>query len=315
MIGEMPAVLRWSMELRHVKSFIAVAERLSFRSAAKDLYISQPALSKQVQQLEEEIGVPLFYRKRPHIVLTDAGTAFLDRARELIRASGFAVTEAKQVQAGLAGTVTIGYVAQSAFQTLPDVLKRFRSRVPEATFRIKDLSAPEQMRALADRTIDFALVQTAHQPAGLESVVLARERFAIVHSVKHRLASAPSATLKDFAEDVVFLPLQEDSADLREIILANFSRHGGTPGHVEEVERVQTAICLAAANLGVALIPESAKTMRMQGVRFRGMGRPFVPVETRAVWRRQDRSPLNRLLRSTLLDVSLMRAARSSTGA
>lgn len=288
------------MELRNVKSFLAVAKHLSFRAAAKELYLSQPALTKQVQQLEAEVGVPLFIRQRPHIVLTDAGKAFLERGKELIRATNFAIEEAKQVQAGLAGTVSIGFVAQSAFSVLPDILQRFRNHLPTASFKLREMPAADLMKALAERGVDFALIQSASVPTGFDSSVLLRERFAIVHSLKHRLAHVPSATLRDFAEDTVFLPLRDESADLRETILANFSQHGSTPGRIEEVERVQTAICLAAADLGIALIPESAKAMRMQGVRFRSLKRPFIPVETRAVWRKKDRSVLVNALKGVL---------------
>lgn len=288
------------MELRNVRSFVAVAEQLSFRAAARKLYLSQPALTKQVQQLEAEIGVPLLIRQRPHIVLTDAGLVFLDRAKDLIRASNFAVEEAKQVQAGLAGSITIGFVAQAAFETLPDLLKKFRYKVPEADFRLKELSATEQMAALANRSIDFALLQSTSAPKGFDSAVLKSERFAIVHSLRHRLAKESKVSLKDFADDIVFLPRRDEAADLREVILANFHRHGSMPFRIQEIERVQSAICLVAANLGIAVIPETAKVMRMQGVRFRPLLRPFVPVQTRAVWRHKERSVLVNVLKGLL---------------
>ncbi|MDE1178290.1 MAG: LysR substrate-binding domain-containing protein [Edaphobacter sp.] len=288
------------MELRNVRSFVAVAEQLSFRAAARKLYLSQPALTKQVQQLEAEIGVPLLIRQRPHIVLTEAGLAFLDRAKDLLRASNFAIEEAKQIQAGLAGSITIGFVAQAAFETLPDLLKKFRCKVPSADFRLKELSATEQMASLADGSIDVALLQSSSAPKGFDSMVLKSERVAIVHSVRHRLAKEAKVVLKDFADDIVFLPRRDEAADLREIILANFSRHGSTPARIQEIERVQSTICLAAANLGIALIPESAKAMRMQGVRFRPLLRPFVPIETRAVWRRKERSALVNVLKTLL---------------
>jgi DNA-binding transcriptional LysR family regulator len=189
-----------------------------------------------VQQLEAEIGVPLFIRQRPHIVLTEAGTAFLERAKELIRASHFAMEEAEQVEAGLAGAVTVGFVSQIVFETLPKILKKFRARVPSASFKLRELSAAEQIAALEERTIDFALIQSASSPKGFESAVLLRERFAIVHSLQHRLAKESTAGLKDFSEDVLFLPHRDESANLRETILANFARHGGPPARIEEVE-------------------------------------------------------------------------------
>lgn len=300
-----PLVIIANMELRNVRSFVAIAETLSFRVASKHLRISQPALSKQIKQLESEIGVQLFRRQRPHIFLTSAGEIFLERARSLLLESSAAIAEARQVQTGLAGSITIGFVSPAVFAALPRVIKHFRNSRPDGEIRLRELSASAQMSELRQRGIDFALVQTITDPPEFQSIVVTRERLALAHSIHHPLAGSRSAGLNEFLSDVVFLPENEDMAGIRDIILANFAQYGGTPARFQEIRGVQTAISLASTNLGVALVPESAKSMRIPGVQFRTLRKASLPVETRLVWRRGDRSPAVLQLRSALQAIAL----------
>ncbi len=251
------------------------------------------------------MGVRLFQRQRPQIRLTSAGEAFLDRVRNLLLESSAAIAEARQVQAGLAGSVTIGFVSPAVFAALPRVIKHFRDVLPDGEFRLREMSASRQLSELSQRGIDFALVQTLAHPPEFQSVVVTRERFALVHSVRHPLAGARAAGLNEFLNDVVFLPEHEDIAGIRDLILANFAQHGGTPARFQEIRGVQTAISLASTNLGIALVPESAKSMRMQGVQFRALRNTSLPLETRLVWRRGDKSPSFRHLRSALHVIAL----------
>ncbi|MFT4113943.1 LysR family transcriptional regulator [Silvibacterium sp.] len=280
------------MDERNLRSFVAAAETLNFRAAARKVHLSQPALSKQIRQLEDETELMLFTREHARVRLTPAGAALLERARELLRAASAAVLEARQVQEGLQHPVTIGFVAQAAFEALPSLVERCRRAAPEAMLQYREMSSRAQFAALRERTIDVGLVQVGTAPAEFASAVVARERFALVHSTRHRLGRAATVSLKDFHDEMLFLPEPEESPGIREVILANFARHGGAPTRFQAVERVQTAVCLAAAGLGIALVPESARAMRLKGAKFRRLQRPVLPVETRVVWRRGERAPV-----------------------
>lgn len=279
------------MDERNLRSFVAAADTLNFRAAARKVHVSQPALSKQIRQLEDETGLLLFTREHARVQLTPAGAALLERARELLRAASAAVLEARQVQEGLQHPVTIGFVPQAAFDTLPALVERCRRTAPEAQLAYRELSSRAQLTALRERAIDVGLVQMASVPAEFASAVVARERFALVHATRHRLGRAATVSLKDFHDDLVFLPEPEESPGIREIILANFARQGSAPARIQTVERLQTAMCLAAAGLGIALVPESARAMRLKGAKFRRLQRPVIPIETRVVWRRAERAP------------------------
>ncbi len=289
-----------SMELRHIRYFVAVAEQLNFHSASKAIHVSQPAISKQIRQLEEEIGAELFLRNRNRISLTVAGKAFLPRAHELLKNAQDAAFEARQAQAGLAGTVSIGFLSPSAFVVLPRLLQQLRAKVPAAKVRLLELSDSSQIAALSNREIDLAIVQTQSHSPEFESLLIAQERLALILSIQHPLARMRVARLERFLGDTLFLPAQEQSAGVREAILTTFVQSGGIPSAVQVVEGIQTAICLTAAGLGIALVPESAKAMHMEGITYRPLRRPTVPVETYGISRRNDTFPLLRVLKSCL---------------
>ena len=116
------------MELRHVRYFVAAAEELSFRRAAERLHVSQPALSVQIAQLEDELGATLLDRDRHHVALTAAGKVFLDRARRLLHAADEAVRAAGRAARGETGRLAIGFIAQLSYEWLPTVLRSFRKR-------------------------------------------------------------------------------------------------------------------------------------------------------------------------------------------
>ena len=288
------------MELRHIRYFVAVAEQLNFHSASKAVHVSQPAISKQIRQLEEEIGAELFLRDRNRISLTVAGKAFLSRAYELLKDARDAAFEARQAQAGLAGTVSIGFLSPCAFVVLPRLLQQLRAKVPAAKVRLLELSDPSQIAALSNREIDLAVVQTQNHSPEFESLTVAQERFALALSLQHPLVRARVARLERFLGDTFFLPAQEQSAGLREAIMTNFVKSGGIPSSVQTVEGIQTAMCLTAAGLGLTIVPESAKAMHMDGITYRPLRQPTVPVETYAIWRRNDTFPLLRVLKSSL---------------
>ncbi|MDX6459692.1 MAG: hypothetical protein QOE55_3389 [Acidobacteriaceae bacterium] len=287
------------MELRQLHYFVAVAQDLSFRSASRRVHVSQPALSKQVRRLEEELEVRLFRRAHNRISLTEAGQTFRDRAQEMLDASAVAAIEARQTQAGLAGSASIGFVPQSVFVTLPRLLRRFRSKVPKATVKLLEMATSAQILALQEREIDLALVQTTVNVPGLQCEVAATEHLILVLAKAHPLAGVRIAKLDRFMEETVFLPTEKESG-LREAILSSFISAGGVPSRVQVVDTAQTAISLSAAGLGIALVPESSQSMRTKGLVYRQLPKPLVPLHTYAVWRKNDTFPLLGALRACL---------------
>ena len=147
------------VELRHLRSFFAVAEELHFGRAAARLHISQPPLSQQIRRLEDELGARLFRRTKRRVELTPAGSAFLTEARQTLAQAERTVRAAQRAERGEQGELAVGYVTSATYGPLPDVIRRFRQRFPDVELRLQNLRSVEQRQALVDRRIDVGFVR------------------------------------------------------------------------------------------------------------------------------------------------------------
>ncbi len=130
------------MELRHMRYFVAVAEALSFRQASKQLHVSQPSLSVQIKQLEDELGVPLFRRSKRRVEITRAGEIFLSAAREILLKTKQASTAALHAESGEVGTIRLGFIPTASFHILPRLLEKIRSTLPLVNVELKEGPKP-----------------------------------------------------------------------------------------------------------------------------------------------------------------------------
>ena len=153
------------MELRHLRYFVAVAEELHFRRAAERLHMSQPPLTQQIRQLEEEVGATLLLRNQRKVELTAAGAAFLVRAREILDAVEDAARQARRVQRGEVGRLAVGFVGSAMYSFVPELLRAFREQAPDIALRLHELGTTEQLRQLEDGRLDVGFVRAAAAPA------------------------------------------------------------------------------------------------------------------------------------------------------
>jgi DNA-binding transcriptional LysR family regulator len=290
------------MDFGQMETFVAIAEERSFRAAARRLHISQPAVSKQIKLLEESVKSLLFERGSRPLALTQSGKALLARANQLLLLRDEAVHEVRQTDAGLAGTLTIGFTSQCAFQVLPSLLRKIRLRLPKTECLLLERSARSQLDDLAKHRIDLALIQAKPRLTGVTSKLMHQEGLALALAIHHPLARKEIVSLADFAGDTLFLPEQEGLEGVREAILDAFAKYGVTPSKVQVVERVQTAIALTAAGLGVALVPESTQSMRMNDVIYKALRKPHALTGTYACWISRDKSPLLEVVRMMLTE-------------
>src|SRR5438270_9920297 len=146
------------MELRHLRYFVAVAEALNFTKAAAQLRLAQPSLTRQIHNLEEEIGVRLLNRTKSHVALTEEGRSFLADARRVLTLADESVLSVQRLSRGETGQLNIGYVASFNFELLPMSLQLFRESFPHAALNLFDMNPAEQFRALEARKIDLGFV-------------------------------------------------------------------------------------------------------------------------------------------------------------
>jgi DNA-binding transcriptional LysR family regulator len=281
-----------NVELRQIRYFVAVAEELHFRNAAKKLRIAQPSVSLQIRLLEEELNVPLFERTNRKVTLTPAGTLFLERCKAILEAIQSAGVDTQKALLGEAGRLNVGFSSTASFAVLPRFLKRLAATLPQVECRLTEQPAMELFQLLEARTIDLAFLHSSLVPSIFMSQAVDREELQAVLPRNHKLARQESVKPAELRDDVNFLPEPQASQALYEAIHNVFNKHGGFPARTQTVEQVQTAISLVANGLGVVLAPEST-------AQFLPRDTVLVPLEPRvsgivtlAVWRRDDLSPL-----------------------
>jgi DNA-binding transcriptional LysR family regulator len=239
------------MELRHIKYFLAVAEELHFRRAAEILHISQPPLSQQIRQLEEELRVELFVRDRRRVSLTPAGKRFLPYARRVLAAVDSAVLVARQ---GEPNSLRIGFVSSSAM-LLPSIIKKFRECNPSVDLHLVEASTSRQGDMLRTGELDIGLLRAPWASQGFISEVVSRDKLSIVLANDHPLANDPTLKLADLVnERFVFFP-RELGPGFFDTVMAACNRAGFAPELDQVAGSTLTIVSLVAAGQGFSLVP------------------------------------------------------------
>jgi DNA-binding transcriptional LysR family regulator len=261
------------MELRHLRYFVAVAERLNFTAAAESLGVSQPPLSQQIRDLEAEIGAELFERTSRRVVLTPAGVDLLDRSRGILAQANEAVARARAIGTGRAGIINIGLTGSVLTGPIGELIRLFRSAYGNVDVRIHELPPDHQIANLKARLVDLCFQRSPPHDPDLVTELAWRERVGVVMADRHALAGAERLTLKDLAEQPYISLRLRDSRFANDLWNACIAA-GFVPRLCQEVAEATSLMSLAAAGLGVALIPEFASILRHPKVAFRGLEPP-----------------------------------------
>jgi DNA-binding transcriptional LysR family regulator len=289
--------------LARLSCFIAVAEELHFGRAAERLHMTQPPLSRQIQQLETELGVQLIDRTTRSVTLTPAGVAFLPDARRILQLAESAALTVRRVPAGDLGTVVVGFTAASAHAVLPRLLEQTRSLLPDVKLELREMVSSVQVEALMSGEIDLGMARPPLKRPGIVSRPLLHEQLVAALPAGHPLTEqARQLTLNDLdgQDFVMYSPVQ--ARYFNELLISTFTIAGATPRFVQFVTQVHTMLVLVRSGIGIALVPASAATLHPEGVVFRTIGAfRERPVELDAAWRGDSTNPaLLRLLRDVL---------------
>jgi DNA-binding transcriptional LysR family regulator len=257
------------MELRHLRSFVAVAEELHFGRAAERLHIAQSPLSQQIQRLERQVGAMLFERNRRKVELTDAGNAMLTHAREALAQADLAETAARAAAAGRAGTLRIGFLGSAALAILPRIVPPWRASAPDATLELVEGSSGEHIRALHDQRLDVAFVRPPTATAGLIVHPVWQEQVVAVLPASSDLSRRDPLRLSDLADEPFVLFPRNSAPDFHDELSRACGRAGFTPAVAFECTAMPTVVGLVAAGLGVSLVPRSISSIGIAGVVYR----------------------------------------------
>ncbi len=253
-------------------SFVVLAGELHFGRASKRLFVSQPALSKQIRKLEEKVGGALFTRTRRKVEITEAGRVLLSGAEKVLQNAEAALSLAKEAAAGRAGTLRIGFGIASVSELLPRTILRFRKTYSQVELKMRDMSTPAQIAALVEGNIDIGIVRLPIFHTELDSWPLFHERLVLATSGS-LLYDRRSGLAALRNQPFVFFP-RATSTTLHDHVLGLCRRAGFTPMIVQEAGELFTILNLVRAGLGVSLVPSAARRMGVPGVRFHELGLP-----------------------------------------
>lgn len=264
------------MELRHLRYFAAVADTLSFTKAARKLRVAQPALSRQIRQLEGELGIRLLERNSRGVALTEPGAEFLSQARAILQQSDQAIRMAQAVTESGRAVLNLGYVWGLFHTMVPATLARFRREHPGVAVNLFDLTANEQASALLEGKIDAGFIGFAQEAdmAGLKKLKIGACNFLAVLPQTHPTARKARVPLAALAEQF-FIAISEDSfPGASGFVLKACQAAGFQPKILQAPERGHTILGLVAGNCGVALLPEPLRALPHPGVVFRPLAEP-----------------------------------------
>ena len=280
------------MELRHLRYFVAVARERSFTRAAEKLRIAQPPLSRQIQQLEEELGVVLIERGTRPAHLTEHGRLFYEQAvqvLERIDEMQAAMRRMRQAKRNLFG---IGFVASTLYGYLPEVIRAYRAARPGVELTLVELTTLEQVAALKEGRIDVGFGRIPLDDPGIERRLLRNEKLVAALPAKHpALERAAPLRLDDLTDEGLIVYPKAPRPSYADQVLSLFRGRGLKPASVHEVRELQTALGLVAAEAGVCVVPASVERLRRDNVVYRPLDEEGAVSPIIMSCRKNDRSP------------------------
>ena len=257
------------MELRQLRYFVAVAEEGHFGRAANRLRMSQPPVSMQIKGLEEELGVELLDRKTRRVALTDAGAAFLEKARKILGLIEEAKREAKGANLGVAGRLEVGFVSSATLTVLPHALKSFGERFGGVELVLEELASASQADALYSGRIRVGLVRLPLRAPGIAVEPVFGEDLIVALPMGHRLETLGQVPVEKLADvPLIFVP-RRLMPGFHDQVVGLFRDVGVLPKVVQHAVQQETIVGLVAGGVGAAILPGSVARVRRDGVVYR----------------------------------------------
>ena len=256
------------MELRHLRYFCAVAEARNMTRAAENLFMAQPPLTRQIKQLEEEVGADLIVRQARGISLTPAGEYFWQQAIQILKKLDSTITECKRIDSGAKRTFRIGFVPSIFYGQLPLLVRRLRNQA-NVEIELQELKTSEQIEALRAGEIDigFGRVLIPSLEEDVTQTLLFREPMLAALPVNHPLTSG-KLSMTELAKFPLILYPAGKPPTFANICLDLFTSRGLRVKVAQQVNDIQTALGLVASDMGFTLVPEQVKRINRDGVTF-----------------------------------------------
>ena len=288
------------MELRHLRYFVAVADAGSLTVAAEEsLHTSQPSLSRQIRDLEDEVGAQLLTRSTHGIELTPAGRAFLDHARLVLAQVAAAGEAARRVAHPAKPSFVMGFLTGHELTWMPEALQVLRDELPNVDVVISSQYSPRLAEALSNGKVDAAFLRREVNAPDLAYELLVKEPLVVILPSDHRLAEMEAISLKEI-EGETFLTVSDTAPALRVVVDDYLKRSGSTIKPAHEVDNLAMAMSLIASTRGVALLPAYAQNFLPWSVTSRPLKGDPPTIDLVLGYNKANRSPILTLLLSRL---------------
>lgn len=265
------------MELRHLRSFVAVAAERNFTRAADRLGIAQPPLSRQIRELEAELGAALFDRTSRPVRLTEAGRLLHEQAVQLLGGIEQITHNIRQLTAAGRPRFVIGVVGSIMYGALPEVIRRFRDQAADTEVELIELTTVQQVEALHDGRIDAGFGRVRIDDPAIRREILYNEPLVAALSSCSPLAQQDRPVrLADLCRGVLLIYPSVPRPSYADQVLELLRDHGCSPERIVEVREVQTALGLVAAQSGCSIVPSSMQHLQRSDIRYAPITEPLV---------------------------------------
>lgn len=258
------------MELRHLRYFVAVAQQKGFREASRFLHVSQPAISKTLTQLEQELGLKLFARAGRTVRLTPQGGVFYEETLRTLKQSDHAIEAAQRAARGEIGTLTLGFCSVATAGFLPTIVRQYKELLPGVRLLLREMNPPQQEAAFSRGDIDIGITRppfTKKLARELDVKIILREPLVVAIPTSHPIKGG-KIKVERLSEEPFILFHREGAPSVYDAILGMCQQRGFAPKVAYESDVMQTTFTLVAGGQGVAIVPMCTLNLRPEGVRF-----------------------------------------------
>jgi DNA-binding transcriptional LysR family regulator len=283
------------MELRHLRYFRAVGREQHFGRAAKILHVAQPALTRQIRHLEEELGVALFERKPRGVQLSAAGRMFLSESEAILAQVERSIEKARAYASGHFGTVRVGFSEiASGHREIPSKLLAFRLNEPNVTLELLPMSSQDQIEAVKNAEIDAAIVYDVHQESAgtqlLQYKDIGESEIVLALYKGHRLANARQIRMKDLQGESFLWPFRKGAPSYSDTLMRACAAHGVVPNIIQETATHSILLSLVGVGMGIGFVEYSEHRCQSSSVVLRPVVDLNVSFKIRVFWRTSDES-------------------------
>ncbi|MCO6181071.1 LysR family transcriptional regulator [Ciceribacter sp. RN22] len=299
------------MDLRQLRYFVAVAKERNFTRAAAILNIAQPPLSRQIQLLEDELGVELVTRSSRPVRLTEAGRVFNEQALQILGRVEQMKEATRRVGLNQNRVLSIGFVASTLYGGLPALVRKLRHQAPDLDIQLLEMMSVHQVAALKEGRIDIGFGRLRHTDPQIATTVLREEQLAVAIARDTRLAFTSDPILPEAlsGEKLILYP-RAPRPSFADQVLNVLSEKDVRPAEIQEVTEIQTALGLVAAEAGVCVVPSSARKLRSD-VHYRLLAGARVTSPVVLSKRVSDNSPHVKLVARLALEMQMDNASSS----